>query len=357
MFLNRRLAGRVPVCLCLCFFGALIPLSAERNRDQVEEAGDVLIEKSPFVTDGINDVLARRGGSSKARNGSRGATRIRSSANRSGRVRYGTRNRSYGYYYRPRAYYRPSYYLGFGSLGYYYPWHLWDYHYGGYYGRYRPGVYVNYRGDTGAIDLNVTPKAAQVYLDGHLIGKSGKFDGWPGYLRLRPGTYELVFYLEGHETVRKEYRVEPGVVLREHLTMTDGEAVAVEDISKPPPRKVMSKHTAAQTDHPRAMRRFDYQQPKRKKPPADLGEVETDLDLRGEPVRLRFRVFPDDASIYLNGNFIGTSLQLAQKKGDLILDPGEHLLEIVRPGRTTHKETIQVKQGETREIVVQLKTE
>jgi hypothetical protein len=57
---------------------------------------------------------------------------------------------------------------------------------------------------------------------------------------------------------------------------------------------------------------------------------ELTADLRQEPGRLSLDVDPADASVYLDDRFVGTGQDLAQ---GLLIEPGIHVLEVVRPGR------------------------
>jgi PEGA domain len=66
------------------------------------------------------------------------------------------------------------------------------------------------------------------------------------------------------------------------------------------------------------------------------GEPDRDYGYRSEPRedpevatgRLRLRVQPDDASVYVDGEFRG----MARRLGTLRLSPGRHRIEVVRPG-------------------------
>ncbi len=52
----------------------------------------------------------------------------------------------------------------------------------------------------------------------------------------------------------------------------------------------------------------------------------------GNAARLRLDVSPDDASVYLDGNFLGTARELEQLSAGLVVAPGSHRVEVVRPG-------------------------
>ena len=82
-----------------------------------------------------------------------------------------------------------------------------------------------------------------------------------------------------------------------------------------------------------------------------------DLDLRAEPAELRLAVEPGDAAVYLDGRFLGTAGALARLEAALLIDPGTHLLEVVRPGYATLERSFEVEAGEQREIALALEPE
>ena len=73
--------------------------------------------------------------------------------------------------------------------------------------------------------------------------------------------------------------------------------------------------------------------------------------------RLRLEVEPDDASVYLDGRFVGTAEELAMMRSGLPVSPGEHTLSIVRPGRRAEERTFTVDAGEDFELEVELETD
>ncbi len=136
---------------------------------------------------------------------------------------------SYGHhgghgYYGHRGYHGYSNHSGYHS----------GYGYQGYYGHYTPHFYgsdgVRYRavGDVknlGAIDINVKPKRTRTYLNGNYIGMTGEFDGFPNYLWLEEGTYELAFYNEGYLTVIQEFAIRAGALIDVKLRLVPGQSV------------------------------------------------------------------------------------------------------------------------------------
>jgi hypothetical protein len=105
-------------------------------------------------------------------------------------------------------------------------------------GPYQGGPYYggghSSREDMGALDLDISPGRAQVYLDGQYIGTVDDFDGWPKYLWLPADTYDLVFYLDGYQTLGREMTVRPALVIDMDDRLQPGRSIRPEDFSLEP---------------------------------------------------------------------------------------------------------------------------
>jgi hypothetical protein len=120
------------------------------------------------------------------------------------------------YYYYPRRYY-PYGYGSFG-LGYFYydPFdpYRWQspyptYGYGsGYYGR----PYSTF--DIGELRLDVSPRHAQVYVDGYYAGVVDDYDGAFQAIKLESGAYRIDIMAPGYETLTFDVRINPGQKIR-----------------------------------------------------------------------------------------------------------------------------------------------
>ena len=128
------------------------------------------------------------------------------------------------YYYAPYAYYPYS-------SRYYYPRHYYPYGYGAfglgffYYDPYRwaPG-YTSYYGgyyqapvstfDIGELRLDVSPRHAQVLVDGYFAGQVDDFDGAFQAIKLQAGTYRIEITAPGYETLTFDVRITPGQKIR-----------------------------------------------------------------------------------------------------------------------------------------------
>jgi hypothetical protein len=243
---------------------------------------------------------------------------------------------SYGYPYYPYGHSR-HHYSPFYFSYYYYPYHYYG-PYGYFYYPY-PSVYIGwgdrrYRGDLGGLDLDVRPEDAQVFIDGNPVGIADQYDGFPSYLWLEPGTYHLTFYMEGRRTISREYTIYPGVVIDVKDRMQPGEAVKPNPPSEPPRRSeatVRSDRTA---------------------PPAT---PDTGARSDSKVGRIQLSVLPGDTAVYLDGHFLGTGAELSQLSAGLIVEPGDHVVELVRPGYVTEEMPISVSPGEKLDVDVELK--
>ena len=122
-------------------------------------------------------------------------------------------------------------YYGHGYYGY---GHRYGHGYGyGHYG-YRQQreltLEIAKQAGLGAVDLNVKPKKAEVYVDGEYQGLVRNFDGYPGYLWLSEGVHQVVLFHNGRKTEAREFTVRKGEVIDFYLRMQDGEAVAAQEL-------------------------------------------------------------------------------------------------------------------------------
>lgn len=262
-----------------------------------------------------------------------------------------------GRYYDGRGYYYPVYRGPYS----YHPWYWW----GPYYGFYPPypwglGYYwypERVHEDMGALDLDLKPEEARIYLDGYEIGIADNFDGWPRYLWLEQGTYDLVFYLDGYETIARQYSIYPGLIIDVEDRMVRGEATLPEDLlaRSTERREERLARRAERGEIPDADRPAAW----RERVESERSEMVEDgyVDARAEPARLRLEVTPGDAAVYLDGRFLGTGSELGGVRAGLIVDPGEHELEVTRPGYETETTTFTAEAGEEVEVEVELEEE
>ncbi len=240
---------------------------------------------------------------------------------------------------------------GWGWYGYYpgYPWGAGVYSY--------PG---EGRAELGALDLDLRPEKTQVYLDGHLIGVADDFDGWPRYLWLEKGTYDLVFYHEGFQTIARQYSVYPGVVIDVEDAMVPGEATRPEDLPATSTarrdERLERREERGEGTEPEWRERMERERGA-VGAPGEAPEAGQPYDARREPARLTLSVVPPDAAIYLDGRFLGTGDDILRANGTITVDPGDHELEVVRPGYESKTTSFSAEAGEDVNLKVELETE
>ncbi len=262
---------------------------------------------------------------------------------------YGCGHYGYGYGYDPFYYggygyglYSPHFYWG---LGYWWPNYFWAPGVGGY------GVYggggggggsSSYRESRevgqGAVDLDIRPGKAEIYVDGAYVGVADQFDGYPAYLWLDEGTYELTFYKEGYETISRQYTIYPGVTLEVDDRMRRGEATAP---AGPVGDLLPQAGSRAAGDSEWAA------------PPSV--QTRPTAAVSGDGGRIAIAASPGDAAVYLDGHFVGTASEIAQLGTGLIVEPGDHVVEIIRPGYESQRVPVSVTAGERLDLELVLR--
>jgi hypothetical protein len=89
-----------------------------------------------------------------------------------------------------------------------------------FWGPYAWGPYgSSYYSDNSEVHLSVTPKDAEVFVDGYYAGPVSKFSGFFGRLNVQPGGHQIVLYHDGYQTVHQTVYVQPGSTLNLQDTM------------------------------------------------------------------------------------------------------------------------------------------
>src|SRR6266851_637645 len=130
------------------------------------------------------------------------------------------------------GFYDPFYFSPFYSpfgFGYGYGW-------GGYpyaaYGPYGPYGYGRSYDTSGSARIQVTPKEAEVYVDGYRAGRVDDFDGMFQRLNVRPGPHEITLYLPGYRTLTERVYIGEGSTMKLKQSL---EKLAPGETSTPPP--------------------------------------------------------------------------------------------------------------------------
>jgi hypothetical protein len=104
-----------------------------------------------------------------------------------------------------------------------------------FWGPYGYGGYGFYPYDGRAesdVRTEVTPKQAEVYVDGYYAGVADDFDGAFKHLHTTPGGHVITLYLEGFRTVTQNIYVAPDTTFKLHDTM---EKLSAGQASEQPP--------------------------------------------------------------------------------------------------------------------------
>ena len=241
------------------------------------------------------------------------------------------RVRTFGYvgvgrYYYPHWYYSPFYFSPF-----YAGWYGHPYYWQRYPPYYRRGWYDN----SASARIQITPRDAQVYVDGYFVGSVDDFDGIWQRLHLPPGEHELTVYLEGYRTFTQKVLFRPGTTLKISHTM---EPLASGEANEP--RPTPTGPPPERRPVPSRGRDRGYG------PPADQ---RMEAEGFGE---LSLRVQPADAVVTIDGDRWdtpegGSRLQLQ-------LSEGSHRVEVTKEGHRPYTTTIDVRRGETVTLNVSL---
>jgi hypothetical protein len=254
-------------------------------------------------------------------------------------------------YYSPRYYY-PGYYGYRGFYGYpgFYPGFYSPYFWGGYgfgygygfgfgygygygYGQYPyPPYYYGRYYDTGSARLQVTPRNAQVYIDGYFVGVVDNFDGSLQRLNVEAGEHELQLYLEGYRPFTQKVLFPRGGTLKiVHAMQPLG---AGESAGAPP-----------KPDESLRARPADSTAVERQAPPSRAGRP-------SEFGSLLLRVRPSDADILVDGEVWNAP----EGEDQFVIELGEgpHRIEVRKDGFQTYSTTVRVRRGESVRLNVSL---
>jgi len=226
--------------------------------------------------------------------------------------------------------------------GFYRPYYspfFWDVYGWGYPGIPSIGLYNRGFVDDSSARIQVTPRHAEVYVDGYRAGIVDDFDGFAQRLRVPPGEHVIELYLDGHKTISEAILFAPGESYRiRHIMQPLGPGDA--DPVRPTPKPGASPAQRPDFD---AFGRPVY-------PGAGAGAAPASAPAAREGAALLIRVQPGDATVIVDG-------ERWQSSGDRLeiqVTPGEHRIEIQKDGYQPFSTTVRVGAGQSSPLNVSL---
>jgi len=215
------------------------------------------------------------------------------------------------------------------------------------------------------VKTDVSPQEAQIYLDGKYIGSADDFDGYPDFLYLGQGKYQIEFRMPNYMTYATELDVTAGQQLKieEKLKLEPGKSAldAFPPESKGTPLgRVFTKGASASAE---AAPRGDDGWSDGIAAPSwrdSTDEERTDVRVAPPPSRatnrgrIKFRVMPDDAAVYMDDKYLGAADDLAANPRGIIAEPGTHTITVTRPGYKSRTVEVTARAGSPVDVIVEL---
>ena len=203
----------------------------------------------------------------------------------------------------------------------------------------------------GGLDLSVKPKQAEVWVDGRYFAEARDLDGDPSYLWLKGGAHHVVIYNAGFRSFDETLDVNVGMIRELKVTLEPGESqppVPAAPEVRPEPPGPGDAGPRVESPEPRP----EATEPRPEGPMPGPGGTTPRAEIavpQGEPrgaVRLRIR--PEDATVYVDGDYRGPAGALR----GLRLPPGQHRVQLVRPGYQPIEKEFAVEAGRTTELAL-----
>ena len=184
--------------------------------------------------------------------------------------------------------------------------------------------------------IDVTPRDAEVFVDGYFVGTVDDFDGAFQRLHLSAGEHTLEFYKEGYRTIRERGDWQPGDTYRVKFAMEPLRAGEPQPARPKPDPATQKAQEAQDRGRPGA--------PMPQRPP-----------VRGEGGALALRVQPEGAAVLVDGE------RWMPPEGPeplvIHLEEGTHRIEVQKEGYRTYSAEIRVRRGETVPLNISLRVE
>jgi len=243
------------------------------------------------------------------------------------------------------AYYGYPFAYGAPWYGYQYPWPPYGMGYYGY--------------PEASVRIEVTPRDAEVYIDGYYAGTVNDFDGTFQRLRVEPGEHEIEVFKEGFHAFRQKVYLAPDNTfkIKQALApLAPGDQPETRPQPPAPPRGAMQ-------GGPQTQPAPGMPQTRRPPPPPPSGSEprgNQPPEPRGGQTASGYgtaaiRVQPADVEVSVDGEIWrgpgGPDRLMIE------LAAGSHTVEIRKPGFRTYVTQVEVRRGETATLNVSLRSE
>ena len=195
-------------------------------------------------------------------------------------------------------------------------------------------------GAFGSARLQVTPRQAEVYVDGYLAGTVDDFDGVFQRLHVPPGEHELTIYLDGYRTFTQKLLFRPGATIdikQPLVPLAPGES------SGPRPQAAAP---------PAGGPPYGAPPPQGGTAPAGAADPADPADPAAAFGTLAIRVQPADATLFIDGE--EWSAPGGGERLLIELSDGPHEIEVRRDGAAPYHRTVHVRAGRTTTLNVSL---
>jgi len=210
---------------------------------------------------------------------------------------------------------------------------------------------------TSNLKIQIEPKTAEVYVDGHLAGMVDDFDGVFQSLPVEVGGHEIAVYKPGYQTFTERLYCRPGNTYRIRETLRPLPPGQADD-----PRPAPALETADEQPVDPALPRMS--RPSQREPierePADAqpgalerqAQIEPGMSAVGNFGQVAIRVQPADAEVLIDDE-VWRGPQGAERLV-VYLKPGPHRIEIRKEGFDPFVTSVEIKKGQTAVLNVSL---